>query len=404
MMRDRNGRAQVLYICHNALTEPITQAQVLPYLNRLARNHPIVLVSYEKERANSVHRQSRQEELDRVGIRWVPLRYHRYPPVLATAYDLARGLALCIYLVLRYRIRIVHARSYVPSVLALILKRMLGTRFVFDMRGFWADERVDAGLWTERSWLYRLAKWFEHRFLTRADVVVSLTHTAVEAMRRSPGLGTLSPRFEVIPTCTDLQLFRPLPRSLSESEPFILGYVGSVGGWCLFETVLECYRVLCSLCPGVRLVVLNCGQHDLIRQSLVAYDIPPDRVEITALPREAVAQAINRMHAGIFFYKPTWAQTARAPTKLGEFLACGVPCLANAGVGDVERILEGEGVGVILRRFDRQEQEWALARLLELKEDPGIRERCRRVASRYFSLEDGVRSYSRIYRMLAGAS
>ena len=81
--------------------------------------------------------------------------------------------------VLRHHLRIVHARSYVAAVMALALKRLTGAKFVFDMRGFWADERIDGGLWPRDGRMYRVAKWFERRFLLNADHVVSLTHTDV---------------------------------------------------------------------------------------------------------------------------------------------------------------------------------------------------------------------------------
>ena len=32
-------------------------------------------------------------------------------------------------------------------LMALPAKRMTGAKLLFDMRGFWADERVDGGLW-----------------------------------------------------------------------------------------------------------------------------------------------------------------------------------------------------------------------------------------------------------------
>jgi len=79
---------------------------------------------------------------------------------------------------------IVHARSYVASVIALFLKKFTNVGFVFDMRGFWADERVDGGLWRPDSPLFRVAKWFERQFLLAADDVVSLTHAGVDEIQR----------------------------------------------------------------------------------------------------------------------------------------------------------------------------------------------------------------------------
>jgi glycosyltransferase involved in cell wall biosynthesis len=85
---------------------------------------------------------------------------------------------------------------------------------------------------------------------------------------------------------------------------------------------------------------------------------------------------------------------------LGEFLGCGIPCLANAGVGDYEKILEGETVGVVLHDFSAQEKQEGVRRLLELAAKPDIKKRCVEAAHRHFSLERGVQSYDGIYRSL----
>jgi hypothetical protein len=34
---------------------------------------------------------------------------------------------------------------------------------------------------------------------------------------------------------------------------------------------------------------------------------------------------MNSMNAGVFFINPFYSKIASAPTKLGEFLGCGVP-------------------------------------------------------------------------------
>lgn len=70
----------------------------------------------------------------------------------------------------------------------------------------------------------------------------------------------------------------------------------------------------------------------------------------------------------------------------------------------MEQILEGEDVGVVLREFNEPAQADAVQRLLELVGDVHIKERCVNVASSYFSLEDGVESFNRIYQCLISDS
>jgi glycosyltransferase involved in cell wall biosynthesis len=396
----------VLYISYDSMLEPLGQSQVIAYLEHLALGRQIHLISFEKAEdwLNLGERERIAVRIAACGIVWHPLRYHKQPTTLATAFDIACGTGLGLWLVLRHRLRIVHARSYVPAVMALVIKRLAGARFIFDMRGFWADEKVEGGSWRQSSRLYRVAKLFERYFITRADVVVSLTHAGVAAMRDFTYLLGHSPRFEVISTCTDLGKFRPIycgpKEQVGEVQPFVLGCVGSVGLWYLFDRMLECFKILCQLRPNTRLLILNRDNHTYIRERLEANEIPDYLVEIKSVAFTAVVEEMSKMDAGIFFIKPVFSKTGSAPTKLGEFLSCGIPCLANAGVGDYEKILEGDAVGVVLHDFSAQEKEKGVRRLLELAADSDVKNRCVEAAHRHFSLEKGVQSYDRIYRSL----
>ena len=392
---------RVLYLSYDGMLEPLGESQVLRYLERLSISNKIILISFEKyaDWQQIEKRETFRAEVQMAGVIWIPLRYHNRPNILATAYDIFRGFWLGVWIVLKYRVRIVHARSYVPSIIALALKKLFYLRFIFDMRGFWADERVDGGLWSRDGHLYNLAKWFERRFLIRADHVVSLTYSAVRIMKKFSYLQSRLPVFTVIPTCVDLRRFKFHNDRLRE-EPFVLGYLGSVGSRYMFHKVAEAFAVLLRLRPNARLLVVNRGGHAYIYQHLQKAAVPQSLVEVTSVPHSEVPTLIARMHAGIFFYKPAFSNAATAPTKLGEFLGCGIPCLSNVGVGDMAELLQREGVGIAIESFDEDSLYQGLSQLLSLCADPEVSERCVAAAQRNFSLDEGVARYERIYKSL----
>ena len=396
--------ATILYISYDGMLEPLGQSQVLAYLRKLARNHQVFLISFEKPGtwgAESV-RERLKESVKKAGVAWYPLRYHKHPSAPATAYDICQGIFLGAWIVRRYHVEIVHARSYVASVVALFLKKVFGVKFVFDMRGFWADERVDAGFWARSGRMYRVSKWFERKFLLAAARVVSLTHAGVAEMRKFPYLQGHMPRFEVIPTCTDLELFCPRDEKTTETDDggFTLGWVGAVTGWYLFDEALLFFKVLRKKVPKARLCILNRENHPYILDRLSAHDISPEFFEIKSVEHGVVPVQMAHMDVGIFFIMPVFSKRASAPTKLGEFLGCGIPCLANDGVGDMTQILENENVGVVMRDFDDDCRKEAVNALLSLCADPDVRQRCVRAAKKHFSLDEGVAAYDRIYREL----
>ena len=394
-------RKAVLYISYDGMLEPLGQSQVIAYLEKLAGDASIHLVSYEKpaDWADLAKRQAIAARLASGGISWHPLTYHKTPTVLATLFDVGQGLALGLWLTLRYNIRMVHARSYVSALIGWMLKLLTGSKLLFDMRGLWADERVDGGLWPSGGRVYRVVKRIEQTLLLGADHIITLTHASKQVIERFPYLaGTVHAPITVISTCADLDRFSP--GDATKPKAFTLGYLGSIGTWYMFDEVLACFRLILERRGDARLLVINRNEQALVRDMAAAAGIDPAAVEITAADHADVPAQIRRMSAGAAIIRPVFSKIASAPTKLAEYLGCGVPCLGNVGVGDMESILENEGAGVALRAFTDDERLRAVDRLLAMADDPATAAHCRAIALRHFSLEGGAASYRAIYREL----
>ena len=235
----------ILYISYDGMLEPLGQSQVLAYLERLAADRPIDLISFEKK-ADWADKAARKEVRDRcreAGIRWHPLRYHKSPSAAATAWDIAAGSARATAIAIRRKPAIIHVRSYVAGLMGLAAKKATGAKFLFDMRGFWADERVDGGLWPAGGRLYRGAKKAEDKLLRASDHIVTLTHASADELLNFSAVRSRRPPITVIPTCADLDRFN-LPDDRRERAPFTLGYVGSVDHWYRLDDMLCCFGVL----------------------------------------------------------------------------------------------------------------------------------------------------------------
>lgn len=393
----------ILYISYTGLLDPLGQSQVLQYVLGLARDHRITLLTYEKPDAlaNESELEALAERCRVVGIEWHRLTYHNRPGIPATIYDIALGIRKATSLVRAQNIEIIHTRSYIAGLIGLAVKRRSGARFIFDMRGFWPDERVDGGIWKPNSMRYRVFKWIERRLFLGADHVVSLTRAGAREIEKFDYLQDRIPPISVIPTCTNLELFHPVEGIKARSEGFTLGYVGSAGSWYMFAEVARAVRILFEMLPDARFLVINKGDHDAIRARLTEAGVELARVEIRGVAFSEVAEHISHMDSGIFFYKPAWSKTATSPTRLGEFLACGKPVLANGKVGDVEETIVETDTGVAINAFDDQTLRDALSDLMARTQDPGLSARCRQAAEARFALETGIEDYKRIYRSLA---
>jgi len=401
----------ILYISYNGALEPLGQSQVLPYLRELAGHGlEFTLLTFEKKQASLLdeRRQKAQlkRELSQQGIAWHYLRYHKTPTVPATAWDVFLGLLYSTYLVIVKRIQCVHARSYIPALMALFVKRLFGVKFIFDMRGLWADERVDAGQCTRNSFEYKAIKLLERACLKAADCVVVLTHKVKGMLENSSPLQGCNTSIEVIPCCVDTEKFtineeyrQRRRRELGWTGKTVLVYAGSLGGWYLAEQMVDFFAVGLRKHLNLNFLVLTHSNHRLIADIFQAKGISADSYTILTVPSSEVAQYLNLADIGIFFIKPSYSKVASSPTKLGEYLACGLPIITNRGIGDSEEFIKEHKVGTLVDSFDIEPYERALHETLRLlQERDAIRERCRQVALTYLCLrKTGIDGYQRVY-------
>lgn len=395
------NRPSVIYMCYDGILEPLGESQVVAYLEILSDTYDIHLISFEKSddaaRQDLVARMTAR--LEGASISWHPRRYHKRPKILSTLWDMGGAMLLAARLTRRHDARLLHARSILCAAMLYPATLIGRARLVVDIRGFWADERVDGGLIRANGPVYRVLKVIEKAMLRRADHVVTLTRASVPFLRDDPRLGQTTAPITVIPTCADLDLFSPGPDT-DGARPLTIGYVGQIGTWYMLDEMLAFFAAVRRLRPDTRLLIINKNQQAMIRAALARTGIDPAAVEIAASSRDAMPAQIRRMDAGLALIRPFFSKIASAPTKLAEYLGCGVPVIGNAGCGDMVRIIEEDGVGVALMDTGPEAIELAARALLDQLQDPELSDRCVASARRHFALDDGAARYRAIYAAL----
>src|SRR5882724_194868 len=176
-------KISVIYLTYDGLSDPLGQSQIMPYIEGLSKlNFQFTIISFEK--ANRLEKSKKEIEhwSNQYNIKWIPLQYHKQPPILSTIFDLWILWRTFKRIYKEEKFTIVHCRSYLTSLIGLKAKRKYDIKFIFDMRGFWADERVEGNLWNLNNPIYRRVYFYfkkkEREFLESADYVISLTHNA----------------------------------------------------------------------------------------------------------------------------------------------------------------------------------------------------------------------------------
>ena len=397
---------KVLYITYDGITDPLGQSQILPYILKLNKyGFQFTLLSCEKKDAYNENRLVIENLLEGTDIDWVPIYYTKKPPVLSTLYDYWRLKWKATSLHQAKRFQLVHCRSYIPSMIGLWMKKRYKTKFIFDMRGFWADERVDGGLWDLNKIVYRKVFHFfkrkEKEFLEKADHIVSLTHAGKKEMDSWKHIDRSPLPISIIPCCADTDLFDPdkvemeavknarLELGIANDEP-IITYLGSIGTWYLLDDMLAFFKIYLERFPAGKFLFITHDSSGLIASRAREIGVPPDRVLVISAERSSVPVLAILGKYFMFFIKPVFSKKSSSPTKQGELMALGIPIICNAGVGDTDMIVRKYNSGLVVDSLKDSKYRKIVDNIHNFSFDF---DRIRRGAIDYFSLEKGVASY-----------
>jgi glycosyltransferase involved in cell wall biosynthesis len=399
----------VLYITYDGLTDFIGQSQVFPYLLGCAEGgHALTVISFEKPSRMERFGAAVKRQCAAARIDWRPQRFRSSPALLAKAIDLAAMRHAAKSAARSGSFDLVHCRSYPAASVGLRLKRELGLPLLFDMRGFWPDQRREGGRWrADRPLgraLYRHWKSLEAKLLADADHVVTLTAAARDVVTASPDYGGAP--VSVIPCCADFDLFA-LPsadaRAAARAELSIpadapvLVYLGSLGTVYRLDGILGIFAAARQHLQGLKLVFIGGGGSDMLfaEARRLGIRLSPEDVRCFAAERTEVPHWLGVGDVGLCLCTPSFSSLGVSPSKVGEYLACGLPVIGNEPIGDFARIVEAVGAGHVLQDLGPD----SIARAGEsvaglLRADRAkVRERARR----FLDLEKGVGGYRRIY-------
>lgn len=404
---------RVLYLTYDGLTDPLGQSQILPYLTGLAKEgFTIDILSCEKPLAFSLRSKDVKDLLEKYDIHWEYLVYHKSPPVFSTIWDLLlmkrRAQSLCSL----KEYSIIHCRSYLPALVGVGIKKKKQIKVIFDMRGFWADERIEGKIWDIKNPLYNLIYRFlknrEKMLLRKSDHIITLTEKARELIEKGAIGSTTNTPLTSIPCCVDLNLFDidiitpELITTERESlnipkKAFVVGYIGSIGTWYMLDEMMDFFSCLLEVKSDAIFLFITRESSDRILDVASKKGVPHQQLRITASERADIPKHIAIFDVSIFFIKPTFSKKASSPTKHAEAMAMGIPVVCNSGIGDTDSIIEMYNCGWLASEFTRFTYQEICQKVLNPTKSTLM---IRKGAEEFYSLERGINLYKHVYHSI----
>jgi glycosyltransferase involved in cell wall biosynthesis len=397
-----------IFVSIDGMTDPLGQSQVIPYLAGLSKQgFQISIISCEKPENFNQNKQFVEQLLNEAEIKWYNCIYKTKFPLISQVQNYF-NLKKLVSKKINHNV-VLHCRSYLAGLIGLYFKQKLNTGFIFDMRGFWADERIDGAIWNKKipihNYLYSYFKKQEKIMLVKSDAVITLSNKAKKEILNW-NLNISNEKITVIPCCVDLEHFCFSSINTNRQNDFktkfkqldnkfVLSYIGSLGTWYMAEEMLDFFNVLNNSVKAHFLIITK-DNPEIILNIAKRKNISSNNFTIISSSRNDIPYYLALSDASIFFIRPSFSKIASSPTKLGEILSMNKAVITNNGIGDVDEVIDSGKCGVVLNDFSEKEYLLAINNLLNNRNL--FEQNANKTANKHFSLNDAIEKYSMIYK------
>lgn len=396
----------LLYVTADGLLEPLGFSQVVRVVEGLSRRRwPYRVFSLEKDTDLAREGRVRQlrARLSAAGVDWQFAPYSSGGTASAAARN--EG-ALIRAAMARRNVVGIHARAYHSAVAAFAAWLTHRIPYLFDTRSYWFDERLEEGRWFTSPLRLGLVRGVEHQLFAQASGVVTLTELQAEDVRGGRFGQSRQKVVQCITTCANFEEFvrrspdacLRVPEAIRERlrGKRVLGIIGSINRSYLVDETLSLAAEVLKLDERAHLLILS-GQRDEYVRRLGVAGIPAERFTLERADHEAMPEWLSLIDWGMLLLNPgSAAKRASMPTKLAEFLACGVRPVQFGCNAEVSDWVRRTGSGFVLPDVRTETLLGAAARIVEAPQDSAATDRARTLAAGHFSLESGLEKYERV--------
>ena len=281
-------RGRVTHVSLDGLSTPLGESQVLAVSERLqGMGWECTILSLEPEPADTDAFDRLDARMALSGIRWQHRPYRRGRVGAALNVLSMTAMIRGVW----ERTDVVHCRSYFGAFFPAAADVFGSVPYVFDTRGYWVDEKIEAGRWFQDVASRAIARRVERELYERASGVVTLTELAAEDVRNGR-FGRRHPRERsiCIPTCVDYTKFTmdrgPAPHDFLNDGP-IVAYVGSLNPSYEYRKSLRLAALDSERIPQAKFLALT-SQVSEMSSLADEFAIPTSRRLITSVAHDQI--------------------------------------------------------------------------------------------------------------------
>jgi glycosyltransferase involved in cell wall biosynthesis len=401
----------LLFISDSSLTNPILSSQGLPHLKSFAgEGNKVYFLSMELANTPEANK-----EYERISSTYnSAIKFLTFKPLIPKFFSptfqiLTFGFLKVLFYTFKYKIDIIHARSYTPAILSYWVKKITQVKVLFDVRGLVIDECISQGLWKQWSFKTRFMRFFEVKCLQNADHIVAVSQNLKNYLLKLTNTEKRELPISVIPNCVDIDLFfrdndfrEKFKKEYRLEGKEVLLYSGSLAPWQRIDQVVLFFSEYQKINRNSFLLIMTYDDTQALDSLLKEYLLPQDTYLIlSTLPGESV-KYYSVGDFGILFRQEGLISQVSAPLKFAEYLALKMPVIMSKSIGDVSDIAEKFEIGYVFNfssnlSLKNQCEEFHNKFVLRKHE---VSPKCREIASQYFALSNAIERYRALYHAL----
>ena len=229
-------------------------------------------------------------------------------------------------------------------LLIIVPNFFLNLKVIFDIRGFWFDEKKDFS--QINFFIYFILKKIEKILYKSAYKIITLSKQSIKIIESKFDIDKKNILF--VTTFADKNNFKII--NFKKINKFKFLYLGSAKNSYDFNKVINFLNIFDKYFKRWSLTAYS-KDKNYIRKLISTSNLRKSNFKVSAISVNKIKKALYKYNFGIYFIKPTFAKKASCPTKLAELMLSGIPVITNYGIGDIN-YFERKG-NIILFKFDK---------------------------------------------------
>lgn len=387
--------AKVLYFSYDGLLDPLGQSQIVPYISAIsAAGHSLTVVSYEKIGRTKEQIKIMEMKLQKIGVNWERIEFRSGK--LWAIKRLISGVLLIRKLCGNIQPDFMHLRGFVPAVIfQLSFSRV---PFLYDFRGFALGEWVDIGKINESSLLYRVLNRLDQKCVKNASGLVVLEQSAKRLLEETYNVPNVP--LKVIRTCTNVKRYTK-QEGWDNKKSSTLRFVFLGGARFPYRPDLALMLIEKLIENGMECNIdfINQGDRIFIEKVSDLTSISKDKIRILSCEHSKIPDILPTYDCGIVMVETSHWRRVCSPTKMGEYLASGLPVISLEGIDAIDELSKRT---VCVTTVSNDEllghfQECRAQQILSFIKSIGVKQKCKNLAKNEFDMEMAGNLYVELY-------